>query len=250
MIDKAGSRADLRDPAVLLGAWEAAAGASGHARGPALLAAIGETAPAGSLGMPLDELAGALAWQYVTAFGPHAAGLITCPACAAMLEVDADLAALFPRRRAGAPDGSGAEADRAVGPGRLVVRAPTARDLLAAADAADPAAEIMRRCVRHADGTPARLAGLDPADLAAVDAELERRAGPGMPALSTACPGCGEQVIALVDAAALLWAAVRASAAALIQDIADLAAAFGWREDDVLALPGRRRAAYLELARR
>lgn len=246
MIDEAG----LRDPATLLGAWEAAVGASGHLRGPALLAAIGETAPAESLDLPLDELAESLVRHQIAAFGPHTAGLITCPACAAVLEVDADLARLFPGRRMGTSDREGAQTNRAIGPGCLVVRTPTVRDLIAAGRAADPAAELVRHCVRYPDGTPGQLADLSPDDLAAVDDELERRAGPGMPALSTACPQCGERVVALVDVATLLWAAVRSSATALIQDIADLAAAFGWREDDVLAMPEQRRAAYLELARR
>jgi hypothetical protein len=250
MIDRVGTRADLRDPATLLDAWEAAAGAPGHRRGPALLAAIGEATPGESLDVPLDELAEALTRHHVTAFGSPAAGLITCPACTEILEVDADLAALFPPRRTGGSAGTGTQADRAAGPGHLVVRTPTARDLIAAAAAADPAAEVVRRCVWSADGTPCQLADLGPEDLAAVDEELERRAGPGLPVLSTACPGCGEQVIALVDPATLLWAEVRSSATVLIQDVADLAAAFGWREDDVLALPGWRRAAYLELARR
>jgi hypothetical protein len=56
-------------------------------------------------------------------------------------------------------------------------------------------------------------------------------------------------VQAALDAAALTWAQVRAAAGRLLGDIADLAAAFGWTEAEVLALPERRRAAYLELTR-
>jgi hypothetical protein len=58
------------------------------------------------------------------------------------------------------------------------------------------------------------------------------------------------EVSAVVDPAMLLWSAVETHAVALLQDVADLAAAFGWNESDVLALSPRLRAAYLELAGR
>lgn len=230
-----GGAVDLRAPATLLAAWEAAAAAPGHHRGPALLAALGVTPAADALDLPLDRLGGALARQHTDAFGRCVAGVLTCPTCASTLDLDVDLAQLFPREP---PDPTGT--------GRLVMRTPSSRDLIAADRAADPAAEIVRRCVRG----PGDVAGLDAADRAVLDEELAERVGPGLPTLQTTCPDCGSVVTALVDPAVLLWASIEAHAAALLQDVADLAAAFGWRESDILALPARRRAAYLELARR
>jgi hypothetical protein len=235
----------LRHPAALLAAWEAVAGVPTHERGPALLRQAGLSGPGDPLDVPLATLAPSLAHCYGETFGARAEGTVSCPGCGTALDVEVELAWL---------DGAAPErpvaTEAPVGPGRLTVRAPTARDLLAAAGAADAAGEIVARCVRGADGRPARLAHLTPDDRSAVDAELERLTGAGLPQLRTACPDCGAAVVAAVDAGALLAAAVTAAAARLLRDVAELAGAYGWSESEVLALSALRRAAYLELARR
>lgn len=233
--------AGLADPGTLLAAWEAAAGATGHRRGPALAAALGAEDSGDLLDRPLARLGARLGGSHAAAFGRHVAGVITCSECAAELDVEVDLAELFPA--------GGGEPAPPAGPGGLTVRAPTTRDLIAAAGSADAATEIVRRCVRGPDGNPVRLADLSEAERALVDDELARRTGPGLPTLRTTCPECGAAVVAFVDPGVLLWSAVRSRVTSMLQDVADLAAAFGWREADVLALPPRRRAAYLELAR-
>ena len=63
-----------------------------------------------------------------------------------------------------------------------------------------------------------------------------------------ACPACGEAFVADLDVAQFVWAEVRARALALLRDVDALARAYGWTEEQVLALGDTRRDAYLELA--
>ena len=62
------------------------------------------------------------------------------------------------------------------------------------------------------------------------------------------CPECGAEVLADVDVVLLLTERLTDEAHSVLADVAALAAAFGWSERDVLALPPVRLAAYLKLA--
>ena len=60
------------------------------------------------------------------------------------------------------------------------------------------------------------------------------------------CPGCGAVCPAAFDIASFLWAEVDTAARSAVEDVHTLASAYGWSEEEVLALsPGRRRL-YLE----
>ena len=63
------------------------------------------------------------------------------------------------------------------------------------------------------------------------------------------CPECGADVGAPLDVGALLWDRVARAAGEALHEVAELAAAFGWSEADVLGLTPLRRRAYLELVR-
>ncbi len=88
---------------------------------------------------------------------------------------------------------------------------------------------------------------LDPALEDAVAARLAE-ADPGARIdLAVDCPGCGAAWSAPFDIVSFLWAEVDACARRLVGDVHALASAYGWTEDDVLALSPARREAYLEL---
>ena len=233
-------KAGLAKPVTLLAAWDATAALSPHTRGPALLDLARPSAET-ALDLPLGEMTRLLAAVCAEAFGARVAAVVGCRGCGTQLDVDLDLA-----RLAGA-EPARYEPESMVG--NMTVRTPTARDLVAAEHCADPAAEVVRRCVRDGEGAPAALDDLGETELAAVDAELDRRAGSFLPSVGGQCPVCSQPVHAALDTAALTWAQVRAKAGRLLGDVADLAAAFGWTEAEVLALPEHRRAAYLELTR-
>jgi hypothetical protein len=208
----------LRDPAHLLSAWEAAAGLPRAARGAVVAGA--------ALDLPIADAAVLELQAYVEAFGATADCVVACEACGQELDVAVPLAEL--------DTAGGGEA--AVG--GLTVRAPTTRDLLEARDADD----LLARCVTG--GVP-----VDPALRDAVDAAAEELAGAAAIVVRTSCPECGAEISAPLDPALLLWDRVTAAVPVALGEVAELALAFGWSEEQVLALTPVRRRAYLELAR-
>ena len=124
----------------------------------------------------------------------------------------------------------------------LRVRAPTTRDLLAARDREDPARALLTACVSDATGAPADPDELGEETLDLVDAAAEELAGAAAIVVRAACPDCGEAVAAPLDVGALLWERVARAAAQALREVAELAAAFGWSEAEVLALTPLRRA--------
>jgi hypothetical protein len=64
-----------------------------------------------------------------------------------------------------------------------------------------------------------------------------------------ACPACGAAVEALFDVAGFVVAELRFHSAGVYADVDVLAAAYGWDEAAILALPGARRRRYAELVR-
>jgi hypothetical protein len=65
--------------------------------------------------------------------------------------------------------------------------------------------------------------------------------------LSLTCPACGHAWQATFDIADFLWREVTARARRLVSDVHTLALAYGWREDDILAMGDGRRRMYLDL---
>ena len=119
-------------------------------------------------------------------------------------------------------------------------------DLEAAASTGAPGParrELARRCL-GADAVPAdELADAVSAALEAADPHLSVR-------LALRCPACGTSFEATVDVAAHVWAALDGRAHRVLTEVADLAGAYGWTEDEVLRLPQARRRAYAERAGR
>jgi len=66
--------------------------------------------------------------------------------------------------------------------------------------------------------------------------------------LALTCPACGHRWPEEADLGPFVWRKVDAWAESLLDDVAQLARAYGWRESDVLALPPARRRRYLERA--
>lgn len=65
--------------------------------------------------------------------------------------------------------------------------------------------------------------------------------------LTLNCPDCNCQWQAALDVIDMLWKEIVRAATQVIQEVHELALAYGWREQDVLALTSMRRAAYLKL---
>jgi len=226
----------LADPATLLAVWERAAAAPAAARtavlvhGAGLVPSLDE-----ALDLDLGRCAALASVVHEEEFGSFVDAVAACSGCGGLVE--AELPALA--------DGGPVGGPREVGP--WSVRPVTTRDLLVAAGDADPAGCLLRRCVRdRRSGEPP--GDVPEADLTAIDAAAEELAGAAGLVTVLTCPSCGATVDVALDPGALLWERVADAGSALLHDVATLARAFGWGEDQVLALTVSRRQAYLALA--
>jgi hypothetical protein len=218
----------------LLELWTRAAGAATPARGRVLagmLARVPEPADA-----PIAELNRTLLAVWREEFGDRMECVTTCPACEERLEFELSAGAILAA-------GSEAAEPPAVEQGgrRLALRTPTPRDLDAVAGAGS--AVLAKRELAR------RLAGVDDVSDELVDAVSAALASAD-PHISVGvalvCPACSAPFRATVDVGAHVWAAVDGRARRVIAEVAELAAAYGWTEDEVLRLPSARRRAYAE----
>jgi hypothetical protein len=175
--------------------------------------------------------------------------VLTCPACGGLLDVVLDLDALAAADPSAPPparpgDGSAAR----VVPtrwGDVVVSAPTTADLLAALADADPARALRARCETWPDGADTE----DPSAAGAVARAADALAGVAASTVRTVCPACGVDAAAELDVVALLAARVADDARDLLVEVADLARAYGWSQESILAMSPTRRGTYLDLVR-
>jgi hypothetical protein len=170
-----------------------------------------------------------------------------CPSCGS--RQDFELPGRHPFSGRATADAITVDADGIV----IRARPPDSNDLLVAAEA--PTAQgarrvLLDRCVEVVTPDDRTPADLDDAVVARVERALEE-ADPGAAMqMDLGCAACGERWVSGLDIADFLWVIVRARAERLMDDIAALAAAYGWPESDVLAMTSWRRQAYLERAAR
>ena len=172
------------------------------------------------------------------------AAVAGCPACGEQLDVEVDAAAI------GTATGEPGAVRVAIAGHEISVRPPTTDDLIAARDQA-AAAGLDRDVARRA--LIARLVDGDPETLSADAEEAVVRALAEVDptrdlALELVCPACGHAWETPIDVPSYLWEEVVASARRLAREVAELAAAYGWREGDVLRLSPWRRRLYIGLA--
>jgi hypothetical protein len=185
------------------------------------------------------------------------------PACRAAIEVD-----LSPDELLGLADEvTGEVVEVTAGRRRLLVRKPTAEDQLAWGalaghdqQAAVPAmarslvvgAGGQQRCPE--DRLPAQIdpeaaaPALDDAEVEAIQAALQEHDPLASFRLAVGCPACGQLHEHDVDLAALLLGRLAEMQWRLVDEVHTLARCYGWTEQQVLAVPARRRARYLALA--
>ncbi|MER5384420.1 hypothetical protein ABT040_29855 [Streptomyces sp. NPDC002688] len=232
---------DLAEPELLLEAWDQASVAPVAGRGAVLVQLAGLCPDLDSaLDLEVGECAALAALAHARAFGREVAGVITCSSCAELLSAQVSLPTAHELVAAAAT-----RPQQAVVAG-FTVRAPTMRDLLAAAESPDRAcAVLLSRCVRRSDGSPVDPAELTAQEQSLLDEAAEAITDDTLPMLGMRCPACDYQVRAALDIAAVLWDRIDITAPALMEEVAVLAQAFGWSEADLLAMPAARRAAYL-----
>jgi hypothetical protein len=114
-------------------------------------------------------------------------------------------------------------------------RLPTAADLLAVSSG-QAAEELSGRCI-DAPGLSRALARRLDRALSALAPNLDDLVG-------GSCPGCGHQVLMRFDPLAYTLAELRQAFSGIHREAHELAAAYGWPEGAILALPRSRRQRY------
>jgi len=224
----------------VLALWERACAAGPLARDDALL---GESAPAS-----LSARNAALLALRARLFGPTQRLRAACPACAAVLEFSVDCEALSSSLQPAA-DAGAVHAMQCAGH-RVSYRVPDITDWRAAAAAPDFVAALVQRCVAQCerdDGAECAPASLPSTVTEALSGALEALEPGACVDFDLCCPECAEHWSAPMDCGAVLYVEVRARAESLLVEVDALARAYGWSEEQVLALSPTRRAAYLQL---
>ena len=137
---------------------------------------------------------------------------------------------------------------------RLTLRALDSRDAAAAvaagADMDAARAVLLERAVVAAerDGRPVGVHELAGEVAEAVSASLANHDPTAELLLDVACSACETSWQSVLDVAAFVWTEPAAQAERLLQDVHLLARAYGWSEEQTLALGNSRRTAYLAMA--
>jgi|SRR5271166_33507 len=197
--------------------------------------AVGE----GVADWPLGRRNRALAELRRACFGSELRGLTTCLHCAEPVEFALDGDALA--------DPPEAEVESVTVAGEIF-RLPTSRILASVVGEPDPEAAAARLCDRCRIGAETRDGDESP-----LSAEEIKRIGGAMAeadplaeiAFDFECPACGAAFREGLDLADFFWKEIEVEARRLLNEVHTLAAAYGWREHEVLSLSPVRRAFYL-----
>jgi len=253
----------------LLGAWDRLCllprATHWDARNSALLAALGVPAERDTAG----ARQAALLSFYESNFGGRLDGVATCPGCGTEVELNMPAAELV----SGMPSPEPVEPFDVDG-FTVSWRLPDALDLAASARCADPAQGAVLLLERIAVAAPSCFAPKDATSAAAAVALSAAEQGGGADGLAMtepvraalaqrvaaadpfaditfdlSCPECEASWESPLDVGEFVWARLRATARRLLGEVDELARAYGWSEERILALTQQRRNSYLELVR-
>ncbi|MFI2346428.1 hypothetical protein ACH492_05085 [Streptomyces sp. NPDC019443] len=185
-------------------------------------------------------------------FGDRMVALATCASCGESLELD------FSGTDITHPSSQGTD-PRVNGPVtlhtdgfELRLRLLDSRDLESITGEADLGTSrdvLLRRCVlgAHRGEVEVAVAHLPAEVLDAVDEWLAATDPQADVQVELRCPGCAATWQQGFDIVGFFWAEVDAWARRTLYEVHRLAAAYGWREGDILAMSAPRRQAYLDL---
>jgi hypothetical protein len=183
--------------------------------------------------------------------GDRCDAVADCPNCAAALEVSISVDEIC---------GEGSDTDRQLNTApvdaevdgiKLRLHRPDGRDLAEIAGAAnltEARRSLLRRCIVVAsrDGQSLEPEQL-PDALQERISELLAQADPRSDVvLDVQCEACGHTWPILFDILEFFWLEIEVLARRLVNEVATLAHAFGWREGDIIEMSPARRRLYLE----
>jgi hypothetical protein len=182
-------------------------------------------------------------------FGGALPGVAPCPACGEALEFSFQVTDVL-------VDETETAAVELTSRGYTVrLRPANSQDLLAIYQVADPAEaerQLFSRCVVSAirQGKETSVEQLPTTVCQAIVKQMAEVDPQANVTINLICPGCTYGWPLLFDIWSYLWQEIDAWAWRTLYEVHQLAAAYGWREADSLALSSWRRRQYLEMAYR
>ncbi len=238
---------EIRCPSTtgLISAWENGLGRPGHERALLLLAsAFPDTAPDELSRWKVGRRDSVLFRLRRLLFGDSLNSVGRCPRCQAEVELSFTLSDIWP----GGVDPPETTGRVAMDGFDVSFRVPDSTDLATARHASSVA--DARRCLLHrcivaiapeaAGDLPGPVEAAVVAAIAACDPAADRR-------IDVVCPECGAGWEEIFDIAAWLSTEIGAWVRRVIREVHTLASAYGWREEDILAMNPTRRQLYLNI---
>ena len=232
----------------LLSVWERAVGQTPVERSLALLAAAcPEHAPEDLARLSVGQRDRLLLTLREQTFGSRLVSRTRCQRCGEPLELTFDVSDIC------APETAAAAAlTLQAGDYEVQFRLPNSLDLSAAADChnmADGEQLLLARCLlRVTEDGRERVAAELPGPVREAVVRRMAEADPQADVqLALACPACGHHWLAVFDIVSYFWSEINAWAQRVLREVHTLAAAYGWREEDILAMSPLRRQIYLEM---
>jgi hypothetical protein len=178
-------------------------------------------------------------------FGPSVNAVTSCEECKATVELHFQIDDL----RVVDPQPAGEELSVTAGGYELRLRLPNGNDLARVMPLAHAEQALFAACLLEAEsgGSPAEPAGL-PREVVTQAIEAIAQADPQADVrLAIECPECGRRGRVPFDIVSFFWREIEEFAIRTLREIHALAAAYGWTEQQILALSPTRRRCYLEM---
>lgn len=182
------------------------------------------------------------------AFGARLACVVDCPACGDRSEFE------FTTSDIRAPARPQGEQQLSVSEDGYEVRfrLPNSTDLMAVTgqenDTQGPD-RLFGRCIVSARHLGHEIPSSELPDriVAAVTERMEQADPQAAVQLTVQCPACGHEWQPSMDIESFFWEEIKAWVTRVLREVHTLAAAYGWREQDILSMSPVRRQLYLEM---
>jgi hypothetical protein len=234
----------------LLNIWEESLAQTPARRALALLAAASPETTLNDLAeLPIGQRDTRLMTLREWTFGARVVGMTNCPNCNERLELDFQLGDI----RVSAEKQLTGELSLKQRGHTVRFRVPNSLDVLALENSkSDPLIGrqiLLERCVTSATrrGKPVPVDQLPPEVTSAIAAQMNEADPQADVQLSLSCLACQHQWESGFDILTFFWNEIHAWALRALQEVHILASAYGWRENDILALSPWRRQIYLEM---
>ena len=237
----------------LLTAWERGLASLPFERALSILSlASPESSPAALARLSIGRRDANLLQLREWAFGSELAILATCPSCRQALELTMPVGALrVSTNPIGDPTGD-LENSLMLQGYTVRYRSPNTEDIAGCAglELTSGRRKLLACCVIDArcqgelvsaDELPEDVEHKVVEQIVALDPQADTR-------LDLTCPECHQRWKEVFDIVSFFWAEIDAWARRVLREVSTLAAAYGWRESDILALSPMRRQIYLSMA--